>query len=241
MRKPRYSHEAYRTDGQGRKTSLWRITPGIASEFIHHLPSLIEREGQRSVVLYCRVSMADQEQNGNLDDQMKDALQTLRKMGFRLGQDLFVFDGVERSRIQDDRLLLERAIAEAKERGAILVAVHRDRLLRNQFVDKTWKIEPPTIVEYLQLKGLAGDVPLATIQHPDDPAARSEQIKRGQRAKGNRGGRPMKSEQRALLDAVLKLWRTLPNERGRRVLKKGRVQDAVDPEKHDVFDRLDGF
>jgi hypothetical protein len=44
----------------------------------------------------------------------------------------------------------------------------------------------------MQLKSLAGDVPLATINHPDDQAARSDQIKRGQRAKGNRGGRPLK-------------------------------------------------
>ena len=37
---PRYSHEAYRVDQHGKRTSRWRITQGIASEFIHHLPSL---------------------------------------------------------------------------------------------------------------------------------------------------------------------------------------------------------
>ncbi len=171
---------------------MWRVAPGIASEFIHHLPVLIARIGRPPVVLYCRVSTRDQDQKGNLDDQMKDALQELRAMGYRLGHDLFVFDGVESSRIQDDRLMLERAIEEARGRGAILVAVHRDRLLRNRFVDATWRHELPVVGEYMQLRNLAHDVPLATIQHPDDPAARSDQIKRGQAAKGNRGGRPHK-------------------------------------------------
>ncbi len=193
MREPKYSDEAYRIDRQGRKTNLWRCTPGIASEFIHHLSAFIERIGKLPVVvLYSRVSHPNQEQSGNLDDQTMDALRKLLKMGFRLGRDIIVFEGVESSRLQDDRFLLERAIEEARKRGAILVAVHRDRLLRNRFVDPTWQYELPVVSEYVQLLRLARDVPLATIQHPDDPAARSDQIKRGQRAKGNRGGRPAK-------------------------------------------------
>ena len=226
QRKARYSREAYRIDSKGRKTNRWRCTSGIASEFIHHLPDLLAEE-RRPVVLLCRVSNEKQEQQGNLDDQMNDAIAKLRKPGFRLGRDLFVFDAVESSRIQDDRLLLEWAVAFARERGAILVAVHRDRFIRSSSFDGRTKTEAPTIGEYVQLKRLAGDVPLATILHPDDPATRSKQIKRGQQAKGRKGGRPMKSEQRQWLDAVLNLWRTLPYERGKRVSRQRPIAKYV--------------
>lgn len=238
MRKPRYSHEAYRITKGGRKWSLRWSTPGIASEFIHHLPDLPEQIRQR-VVLYCRESTPDQERNGNLDDQMDDAIDRLRKIGFRMGRNLWVFDGVESSRIQDDRLLLERALAYARERDATLVATSRDRFIRCSSFGrgKPKEVEPPTIAEYTDLKDLAGDVPLATICHPDDPAARSDQIRRGQRAKGRKGGRPRKNEkrrrledvasQRGLLNAVLRTWRTLPPDQGKRVPKQRRTARFV--------------
>ena len=125
MQAPKCSHEAYRIDERGRKTNLWRSTPGIASEFIHHLSALIERDSKLpTLVLHCRASTKGQEKNGNLNDQMMDALRKLLKMGFRLGRDIIVFEGVESSRIgseNEDRPLLEQALDEARKRGLSLL------------------------------------------------------------------------------------------------------------------------
>ena len=65
----------------------------------------------------------------------------------------------------------------------------RDRFIRSANFDGRNETDPPTVAEYEQLCRLAGGVPLATLQHPDGPA-RADQIRRGQAAKGNRGGRP---------------------------------------------------
>jgi hypothetical protein len=121
-----------------------------------------------------------------------------------------VFDGVEPSRVQDDRPLLEQAIEEARKLGALLVAPSRCRFIRSRGFDGRNETEAPTIAEYKQLQRMAGDVPLATIYHPDQ-SARSDQIKRGQQAKGHRGGRPLKAEHRELLDVVWSKWRELPS------------------------------
>ena len=105
------------------------------------------------------------------------------------------------------------------------------RSARRQMQRATWLQDaagwPPGLRVTVQLKRLAGDVPLATILHPDDPATRSKQIKRGQRAKGNRGGRPVSGDQRQWLDAILRLWRTLPYERGTRVSRGEPITEGV--------------
>ena len=87
--------------------------------------------------------------------------------------------GVESSRVEDDRPLLEQAIQKARIRGGIVVAVSRDRFIRHRHFDGRNKTEMPTIAEYRQLHRMAGGVPLATLCDPDQPA-RSDQIKRGQ-------------------------------------------------------------
>lgn len=224
MQEPKYSHEAYRVDRRGRRTNRWRFTAGIASEFLQRLAPFAEQEGHRPLILYCRVSTQTQAGKGNLREQEKEALEKLWAMGYVSAPEISVFKGVESGHIQEDRTILEQAIAEARKRGATIVAVHRDRLVRNQFFKGgKSKTEPPTIGEYRRLVQFAGDVPLATITDPDSRAARSQQIKRGQRAKGRRGGRPTKvrqpieGEQRKSLDAVLRKMRELPPEQTKRV------------------------
>ncbi len=106
---------------------------------------------------------------------------------------LVVYDHVGPSSVHANLFVLELAIEEARERGAILVAAHRDRFIRSSSFDGRTRTELPTIGEYMQLRRMAGNVPLATIHHPDEPA-RSNQIKRGQGAKGNKGERPLKTK-----------------------------------------------
>jgi DNA invertase Pin-like site-specific DNA recombinase len=162
-------------------------------------------------VLLCRVSTDSQEREGNLRDLMWEAIRTLVEIGFRMGRDLFVFEGVESGQIQKDRPLLGQAIDEAQRKDAILVAPSRDRLIRSRSFDGSNETEAPTIAEYMQLQQMAGEVPLATLHDPDQPA-RSEQIKRGQAAKGNRGGRPRKRKWKARRLARIGLARKMREE-----------------------------
>jgi DNA invertase Pin-like site-specific DNA recombinase len=88
---------------------------------------------------------------------------------------------------------LERAIAKCREHGAILLAESVDRFLRPvAYNPKTDPDEWPTVEDFASLGELAGEVPLATMLHPDTDwkAVRGHQIWRGQQAKGKRGGRP---------------------------------------------------
>jgi len=188
--KPRFSRDAHWVDEKGYRYSLWRWMPGMASEFIHHLPTLLAKHGQRPVVLLSRVSTESQRKDGNLDDATASALRELKAFGCTV---LKTFPEVANGGIFDsDRIVLERAIEYARQRGAWLVVQSRDRFLRGRTFDGTSQSELPTVGEYMALRRMAGGVPLATILPPDDPGARSSQIKRGQAAKGTHVGRPPK-------------------------------------------------
>jgi DNA invertase Pin-like site-specific DNA recombinase len=176
----------------GRVSIAHEIQPGVASQYIFHLEELIQRE-PKPVVLLCRVSSPEQVRNGNLGEAEADALHTLRQLGV---EPVATFSSWETSSVFGDRLTLERAIIAARQHSAILVAPSRDRFLRSRLFGRgqPMKIEPPATVEYQELLRMAGGVPLATIEHPNSTAARSNQTRRGQRAKGNSGGRPRKQK-----------------------------------------------
>ena len=59
------------------------------------------------MVLDRRVSTRDQEKDGTLESTRQKMRGMLLKLGFTLGRNIFIFEGCESSRIQDDRLLLE--------------------------------------------------------------------------------------------------------------------------------------
>jgi DNA invertase Pin-like site-specific DNA recombinase len=166
------------------------VRPGKASNYIHHLPDLI-KNGPRPVVLLCRVSSPKQMQKGNLDEAEAEALQQLREINI---EPIEVFKGWETSNIFEYRPILEKALGHARSNGAILVASSRDRFIRSRDFGRgeSPRMEPPTAIEYEEMLRIAGAVPLASILHPDEPAVRSSQTKRGQEAKGNKGGRPPK-------------------------------------------------
>ena len=182
-----YSRDAYWVSESGRQYSLFWFRRGFASEFIHHLPALLAKTKNRRIVLYVRASSAWQKTNGNLDEAVQEALRQLEALGCTV---VGVFTEVAHSSIFNEaRFQFERAITCARENNAILVAPSRDRFLRCNSFDKTNRTELPTIMEYLTLRNITSGVKLATLIHPDE-AARGLQIKRGQRAKGNRVGRP---------------------------------------------------
>jgi DNA invertase Pin-like site-specific DNA recombinase len=166
------------------------VWPGKASNYIRHLPDVLG-DGPLVVVLMCRVSSGKQVQTGNLDEAVADALRQLQDFGIN---PIAVVKGSETSNVFEYRPILERALELARVNHAILVAPSRDRLIRSRLFGRgeSMKMEPPAIVEYEELLRIAGTVPLATILHPDERAVRSSQTKRGQQAKGKKGGRPTK-------------------------------------------------
>ena len=84
-------------------------------------------------------------------------------------------------------------LSPAPRYGAIIVAESTDRYLRHHdyHADTTLL---PTVGQFEDLKARAQGVTLATVLPPDATKAEvsSHQKKRGQRAKGNKGGRPAK-------------------------------------------------
>lgn len=177
--------------------SRWIV--GQASDFLFHLPDLEEPE-LPPVVLYVRVSTANQAKDGNLREAVEDATRQLAKLGV---DPIKTFKGVEGGRLRDDRPMLGAALAYARRHGAILVAPSRDRFIRGKLAGPACRRhhELPSVAEYRWLLRLADSVALATLIHPDADA-RGQQTRRGQAAKGRRGGGDRKAghkkRQRAL-------------------------------------------
>lgn len=158
-----------------------RWTPGVAS---HYLKWIEEVPSERSLVCLNRVSTTPQERAGNLLDQIAENSQAL------LGRPVVaVVSGVESSSIDGYRPLLMKAIRMARLHDAALVVSCRDRLLRHSDYDGRRCTEAPAIYEYETVMDMLDGVIIATILPPDTPS-RGKQIKRGQAAKGNRGGPP---------------------------------------------------
>lgn len=217
MRTPRYSHEAFGYTKHGRRWKLWEWTPGIASEFFHYFPDINRLDPTRPVVAMYRSSTEDEVRLGRHDDGLDEVISQLGQHGVKLGGRLIaVFDGVESASIYAYRLLLERTLDHAKEHGAILVAgMTRDRALRRDGYDgKTNRTEQPTIAEYMEFMRMAGDVPIATLLPPDTPVKGVPTSRGMHREDAKPAGRPKRAlpefSQRDLLDAVLRLWKTLP-------------------------------
>lgn len=172
--------------------------PGQASDYFAHLPEVLQVEPIPPVVLYCRTSSYEQKKKGNLNDQVREALEELRELGI---EPVTVIAGVESSKIEEktkdgntvevDRQLLWEAVEAARECGGLVVATSRDRLLRSKYFDGRNSTEAPRNREYLFFLHSAGGVQFATLCRPDE-RARSRQVRRGQGSKGNRGGRPAK-------------------------------------------------
>jgi DNA invertase Pin-like site-specific DNA recombinase len=165
--------------------------PGKASDYIAHFKELAQKHPHMKVILYARVSARTQDHNGNLDEQ----LASLRK-AVQPHKVISEFKTVE-SGWQREHLSLQGAAEMALEVGAVVVAESADRFLRSEKFDT--KKNPsilPTVAEYEKLKKIVGVATLATIAPPDNPwkANRGLQTKRGQTAKDNKGGRPLKVE-----------------------------------------------
>lgn len=174
----------------------------ISGDCIHSLADVIGSIYRPDFVAYCRVSHAGQERDGNLDDQISEVETSIKKIVQEMPFDhtlrIKPFREVCNGSIvrAGERQQLRKAITFARKHNAVIVALSRDRLLRHDEHKRTFDTESPTKEEYDQLLDLAGDVPLLTISDPNASCSdvRSSQIRRGQRTKRNKGGRPSKAE-----------------------------------------------
>ncbi|OHB56570.1 MAG: hypothetical protein A2Y12_04665 [Planctomycetes bacterium GWF2_42_9] len=162
---------------------------GKASDYIKHFQALAQTQTILSVILFARVSGRNQDYKGNLDAQMASLRQAVQPHEI-----IAEFRAIE-SGWKDAQGRLQGAVEMASQTGAIIVTESTDRFIRN--IDYHSKNNPstqPNVAEYERLNQIAGGVTLATVQHPDTSwkKIRSYQSKRGQKAKNNSGGRPIK-------------------------------------------------
>jgi hypothetical protein len=167
------------------RVRLKRYDPGIASDYIYHLPDLVQKAPGIGVYLWCRVSAASQKHH--LAEQVEWCRNQLQLLGVPIVGQMAVVE----SAIKGRRPNWHQAVQEARELGMPLVAVTTDRYLRN--ADSSFKNRhiSPTNDEFQALQYTAA-VPLATLFPPDMPLweAHGQHIKRGQEANGQTGGRP---------------------------------------------------
>ena len=176
-----------------KRVSAWRWRgPGKASIYICHAPDAI-KPGDR-VILCPRVSRCVQQRNKNLADQE----QNLRAEAERLRAKVV---GVERHVGSSyDPTWLSRALALAEKKAAKLLFESTDRIIRTPaFHSSRSPNSRPTELDFKMLRQYADSVTLTTVLHPDATPSevRSYQRKRGQKAKGRKGGRPPKQPRRA--------------------------------------------
>ncbi|MBA3481315.1 MAG: helix-turn-helix domain-containing protein [Pirellulales bacterium] len=166
------------------KKVRWRIPPaGKASNYIS--PLNLPRGSK--VVLCCRVSGYEQHRTEKLARQVA----ALRREAEQRG--LIVIDVVTHVGSGIDPSWLADAAVLAERLGATLVAETTDRFIRSSRYSKVVQDAQATEADLGQLRLFTYGVPLATLLHPAASPAqvRSYQRKRGQRATGRRGGRPV--------------------------------------------------
>lgn len=199
-----------------RVTARLRLRAGKASNYIAHAPAAI-KPGDL-VIICCRVSRYAQKHRGNLSDQEENLKQRAKNLG-AIVVETFPYVGPGY-----DPYWLALAAENAKHLGAKLFAESTDRFIRHP--DYHSQKNPNAQARDCDLQDLGrwtSGVELVTDLPPDatPKEVRSYQRKRGQAAKGNKGGRPRaNNEQRKLRDAVVRLWRKLPPQsRGKGVVK----------------------
>jgi hypothetical protein len=140
------------------------------------------------VVLVVRVSSREQELGCNLADEVAN----LRREAERRGLIVIGIHAYVGSGWNPD---LYPALTLAWEHGAVILAESVDRLMRpRDFHSQKNPTAVLSLGDLRTLHHLAAGIQLYTLVHPDASpgAVRSYQTKRGQAAKGSRGGRPVK-------------------------------------------------
>jgi hypothetical protein len=174
---------------RARLSARGRVERGRASERLWHLADALKHFGPGRYVICCRESSWKQQRRRNLMDQRAELLQVCNEIGASVvGEIMHVGSGFDPS-------WLRPAARMAKESGALILAESTDRLIRHpDYHSKTNPDAQASERELCELAFWLDDVVAVTVLHPDATPyeVRSYQRRRGQRAKGNFGGRPPK-------------------------------------------------
>jgi hypothetical protein len=172
---------------------------------IAHLEELARQDPNLRVVLYIRASTLDQDLSGSLRRQLEWALEQLGKLGVTIipaSADSVAWVDVSagwmgKGASKLTRMVLLDAAAAAREHGAVLVAVSVDRLVRKmgykpEHIADGW----PRTSDLDDWRRVVGDVPCATIEHPNMTLeeVRGIESKRGMDATEKPIGRPPNPE-----------------------------------------------
>jgi DNA invertase Pin-like site-specific DNA recombinase len=168
---------------KGYASAYWKAITTLAD--VSNSIWSIHKLAPRLAVIYARVSTRAQREK--LQHQIQFVADELRRLGFEV---IAIFQEEENGWVEG-RPEFTWAVATAKRHGAVLVAQTVNRFWRNEGEpDDKWS--PLSVFALNQLLAEANGVQLATVTPPD--ASPSEEhgahIKRGQRARGNVGGRP---------------------------------------------------
>ncbi|WP_286764264.1 MULTISPECIES: hypothetical protein [Rhodopirellula] len=171
--------------------------PGKASDYVLHaqehlLPGM-------NVIVAVRVSTDEQEMQAA--DNEKRCCEFVRSRGA-----IVLVSRTIRSMGKLPEDWLPELVKLAKEKkDAVILAESVDRFMRSERYTPREQVHHLTERELEGLKALADGVPLLTLLHPDE-RPRSEQTKRGMKARGNKGGRGRKSPAKVMQmdDAALR-------------------------------------
>jgi DNA invertase Pin-like site-specific DNA recombinase len=139
------------------------------------------------VLIYCRDSGRGQKEN--LRHQKSTVKRRLEEIGFRVVRSF----GEIAEGWKKDRPEFRRAVRKAKATGLLLVAESLDRFWRPP-PGPDCKLPPMNSLEFKRFLSATEGVRIAVL----DPSekARSEQTKRGQEARGHKGGRPKETKKK---------------------------------------------
>lgn len=157
--------------------------------FIQHIDQLTTKT---NVVLHCRSSREQQKYKGNLDDQVKSCTDEI----VRRKLPIYFTQAVVCSGWKPEEYI-PSIVQKAKECNGVIVAETIDRLMRP--MDYHSVTNPEAFLnDWMlgKLEKLLDGVPTFTLQNPNATPGenRSQQTKRGQKEKGNKGGRPMRRD-----------------------------------------------
>jgi len=184
------------------------------SDYFHSVEEIKEERGQKGgilAVLYDRGSTPQQEMN--VEAREKGLRAECKKRGLKV---LAYFPEVKNGVFDQlhKRKELHKAIRFAKKSNAVLVVPCIDRLIRASSRDGLF--DPLRKRHIMELQKFLKNVPVVSLIPPDTPMreVRGKVSQRGQKGKGNKGGRPKKNppgykkaRQKKFFDEVIRLYK----------------------------------
>jgi DNA invertase Pin-like site-specific DNA recombinase len=198
--------------------------PAKARDYLYHLADYHKQHPDMVAIIYCRESACMQDYNDNGKSHKRVLRRKLKKLNIPIVG--YFYEVCSGKKLNEEREALIKAVQKAKKySNAVIVTTSSDRLLRHKAYHSVKNPNIlPTVADFEQLKELTGNIPLLTLLDPDMPPmeVRGYQSKWGQRAKGDKGGRPRKK-----VAGYKKKQRTQKLDRVIRLYNKGKKRSEI--------------